>query len=108
MPNAVKLYDENGNLLQYSPEEFYHGQTTVSTPGTEVALGESQELVIGQVTIKAFHANTGFIYVGMNPVSASTGFVLDAGEQTVIFVENVETIYIDASVGDEGVSWQAS
>lgn len=90
------------------PSTFYHGQTTVTTAGTEVALASSQALVVGQITIKALHGNTGWIYVGKNPVTSSTGFVLDAGESTVIMTDNLADVFIDCSVNGEGVSYHAS
>jgi hypothetical protein len=90
-----------------APTTFYHGQTTVTTAGTEVALAASQAILSG-VTVKALHANTGWIYVGKNPVTSSTGFVLDAGESIFVEVDNINDIYIDSSVNGEGVSWVAS
>lgn len=90
-----------------TPATFYHGQKTVTTAGTEVALASSQALVSG-VTVKALHANTGWIYVGTNPVTSSTGFVLDAGEQIFIEISNLATVYIDSSVNGEGVSYSGS
>lgn len=90
------------------PTTFYHGQTNVTTAGTEVALAASQVLVEGIVTVKAKHANTGDIFVGKNPVTLSTGFVLDAGEQITLTVDNIADIFIDSSVNGEGVSYIAS
>lgn len=81
-----------------------HGQKTVTTAGTEEALGASTALSSG-VRIKALHANTGFVYVGANPVTSSTGFVLDAGEEVFLEVANLATVYIDVSVNGEGVSY---
>jgi hypothetical protein len=89
------------------PSTFYMGQNTVTSAGTEEALASSQTLTSG-VTVKALHANTGYIYVGTNPVTSTTGFVLDAGEQIFIEVDNLADVYIDCSVSGEGVSWLAS
>lgn len=86
---------------------FYHGQKTVTTAGTEVVLAASQALLSG-VAIKALHGNTGMIYVGGNPVTSSTGFVLDAGESIFIEINNLASVYIDSSVNGEGVSFVAS
>jgi hypothetical protein len=86
------------------PTAIVHGQKTVTTAGTEVALGSSTTLYSG-VRIKALHANTGWIYVGANPVTSSTGFVLDAGEEVFLEVANLATVYIDSSVNGEGVSY---
>jgi hypothetical protein len=89
-----------------TPSTIYHGQTTVTTAGTEVTLGSSQALTQG-AWIKALHANTGMIYVGANPVTSSTGFVLDAGESIFVPVDNRTTIFVDSSVNGEGVSYVA-
>lgn len=86
---------------------FYHGQKTVTTAGTELVLASSQALQSG-VTIKALHANTGMVYVGKDPVTSSTGFVLDAGESIFVEVDNLADIYIDVSVNGEGVSYIGS
>ncbi len=89
------------------PSSLYHGQTTVTTAGTEVALGASQALLSG-VTVKALHGNTGMIFVGANPVTSSTGFALAAGEQIFLEISNVATVYVDSSVNGEKVSWIGS
>lgn len=89
------------------PTAIYHGRKTVTTAGTEVALASSQAILLG-VTVKALAANTGVIYVGANPVTSSTGFELAAGESVFIGVANLATVYIDASVNGEGVTWVAS
>ena len=86
------------------PTTFYMGQTTVTTSGTEVTLGASQALTQG-VWVKALAANTGFIYVGTNPVTTSTGYQLDNNESVFIPIANLTTVYIDASVNNEGVSY---
>jgi hypothetical protein len=69
-----------------------------------VALGASTALTAG-VRIKALHGNTGNIYVGANPVTSSTGFVLDAGDEVYVEVSNLATVYIDSDVDGEGVSY---
>lgn len=89
------------------PTTIYHGQKTVTTAGTEVALAASQALLSG-VRIKALAANTGIIYVGANPVTSTTGFALAAGEEVFVEVANLATVYIDSSVNGEGVSYIAS
>lgn len=87
-----------------APSAIYHGQTTVTTAGTEVTLGASQTLTQG-CWIKAKAANTGFIYVGANPVTSSTGYELDALESIFVPITNRTTIYIDSSVNAESASY---
>jgi len=89
------------------PATIYHGQKTVTTAGTEVALASSQAILSG-VRIKALAANTGIIYVGANPVTSTTGFALAAGEEVFVEVANLATVFIDSSVNGEGVSYIAS
>ena len=89
------------------PSTIIHGQKTVTTAGTEVALTTSKSLKRG-VTIKALVANSGLIFVGLNPVTSSTGFQLAAGESIFIEIYNSSLIYIDAAVNGEGVSYIGS
>jgi hypothetical protein len=76
----------------------------VTTAGTEVTLGTTAALTSG-IRVKAKHANTGWIYVGLNGVSSTTGFVLDAGEEVFLEVADRATVFIDSSVNGEGVSY---
>jgi len=84
-----------------------NGQKTVTTAGTRVALASSTAIT-HSVRIKALHGNSGWIYVGNSSVSSSNGYVLDAGETIEIQVANLSTIYLDASVNGEGVSYFAT
>jgi len=89
------------------PTAIYHGKTAVATPGTQVVLAASQAILSG-VTIKAEADNTGIIYVGASAVSSADGFELAAGEQVFIEIANLATVWIDASVGTDGVTYVAS
>jgi len=81
-----------------------HGKTVVAAAGTEVALGASTVLTYG-VRIKALAANTNNVYVGANPVTSLTGFVLDAGEEVFVEVANLATVFIDVDTNGEGVTY---
>jgi len=61
-----------------------------------------------EVTIIAKRGNTGYIYVGKDDVS-STVFGAELGEldSITLAVSNTNQIYIDASVGGEGISYVA-
>lgn len=91
------------------PTILKHGQKTVATAGTEEALvASSVSLVAGLVEIKALPANTGVMYVGLNPVTSATGFPLSAGESVVLHINDLQTIYIDSTVNGEGVAYIAT
>jgi hypothetical protein len=79
------------------------GVTTVTTAGTQVALGSST--AIDSVTIKALSTNTGLIYVGTSTVSSADGFQLSAGDSVSLDVDNLTDVYVDSAVDTEGVSY---
>jgi len=86
------------------PSAVYNGQKTVTTAGTAEALASSQELVSG-VRIKALSGNAGNIYVGDSSVDSSNGFVLGAGEEIFVEIDDLAKVYIDADNNGEGVSY---
>jgi hypothetical protein len=89
------------------PNTIYNGQKTVSTAGSAEALASSQALVSG-VQIKALAGNTNNVYVGDSDVDSNTGFVLAAGEEVFIEVDDLATVYLDVDTNGEGVSYIAS
>jgi len=93
------------DINQKPASSVISGQTAVTTAGTEVPLASSTAIL--SVTVKAKHANTNMIYVGKNPVTSSTGFVLDAGEAVSMDVDNLADVYIDSDTNGEGVSYIA-
>lgn len=99
----VNVTEVGGNAIRNT---VIHGQKDVTTAGTEVVLGTAAP--ISAVTIKAKSANTGLIFVGANPVTSSTGYILAAGEAVLVMTDNVANIYIDSSVNGEGVSFVGS
>lgn len=106
-PANEPIIREPNEVVVAPTTAFYHGQKNVTTPGTEVAIGSSQVLKNG-VTVKAKHDNEGMIFVGGNPVTSTTGYVLDAGEVAFIEADDVADVYIDSGTADDGVSWIAS
>lgn len=74
--------------------------------------------VIGTAfTIKGLSANTGLVYVGNDGsdenddagiVDSFEGFELNAKEDVVFEVNNLEAVFLDAAITGEGVSWARS
>jgi hypothetical protein len=83
------------------------GQKTVTSAGTEVALGTAT--IKGPLMVKALTTNTGLVFVGHNgdgTVSSSTGYPLAAGDQVILeFVNVLSEIMVDSAVNGEGVAW---
>ena len=83
------------------------GQTTVTTAGTEVALGSGR--INGPLMVKALSANTGKMYVGNagdGTVASTTGMELSAGDAVVFdYVGDLGTLMVDSSVNGEKVAW---
>ena len=85
------------------------GQKTVTTAGTELALGTMA--VNGPLMVKALDTNTGIVVLGNDGagvLTTSTGIRLAAGDAVVFeFVSNLSAIMVDSAVNGEGVSWIA-
>jgi hypothetical protein len=85
------------------------GQKTVTTAGTELALGTVA--VNGPLMVKALDTNTGIVVLGNDGagvLTTSTGIRLAAGDAVVFeFVSNLSAIMVDSAVNGEGVSWIA-
>jgi hypothetical protein len=86
------------------------GQKTVTTAGTAVVLGSSQQ-INGPLMVKALDTNTGVVAIGndgANDVTVSNGLRLLKSEAVVFdFVGNIASLWIDSAVNGEGVSWIA-
>ena len=76
-----------------------HGQKTVTSAGTEEQLTTEKT---NMIYIKALPTNTGYVYVGLNPVTSTTGYVLSKNEEIPIPYD-ASKIYIDVSADGEGV-----
>lgn len=83
------------------------GRQVVASPGTAVALGSGP--VAGPLLVKALPGNQGEVYLGNKGpggVDAASVLVLEAGDEVVFyFVGRLETLYLDAALPGEGVSW---
>lgn len=87
----------------YQPSGFLgSGQATVTTAGTRVQLPPATGI---SVTVKAKAGNAGSVFVGGPNVSASTGFILAAGESASFDVSNLSLVWLDAATNGDGVSY---
>jgi len=85
---------------------FVTGQGAVTAPGNPLELVSTVKTYL--VMIRANVANTGNIYIGGKGVGAATGYILGAGEAMVVQIDNLrKSVWIDADVAGEGVSWLA-
>ena len=80
------------------------GNTDVGT-SAEYLYGDSTSVACKHVDIMASIANTGIIYVGAIGVTAATGIALYAGDVYSVDIENLNLIYVLASVNGEDVQW---
>ena len=79
--------------------------TSVSDTTPEYLYGDDTSVPCKHVDIMAAIANTGIIYVGATGVTAATGIALYAGDVYSIDIENLNLIYVLASVDTEDVQW---
>lgn len=84
-----------------------HGVKTVTTAGTDVVL--ASDTACKRVTLQAQTDNTGVIAVGASGVDATiitgTGILLNAGDYFEFDINNLASIYIDATVSGDGVRY---
>lgn len=82
-------------------------QKTINNAGSAEALGSLR--IDGPLMIKALDTNTGTVAVGnngSNSVSLSSGLRLASGDAIVFeFVGSLDSLFLDAAVDNEGVSW---
>jgi len=90
---------------QVAPTLIYMGHTDVAVAGTQLILGAAA--VIRSVIIRANATNTQNIYVGAAAVSAVNGYILAPGESMALAIADRATVWLDADVGGEGVSYLA-
>ncbi|OAB48458.1 hypothetical protein [Paenibacillus antarcticus] len=86
--------------------QLKHGLVSVAAAGTAVQL---PTLPCREVTIIAKDINTGDIFIGGTGVlSTSYGAKLKADSAITLTVNNANLIFINASVGGEGISYIAT
>lgn len=91
------------------PTALSFGIKNVTTGGTRVPLvATSTPLVAGVIEVKARSDNTGWIYVGDVTVASSKCQRLSLSESTIIYIDDLSKIYIDAQFSGEGVTFSAS
>ena len=103
-----EIHDEVGISYIDLPTNVYNGQTTVPTAGSGVPLDPLGQEINHGVIIKALSGNADKVYLGDGNVSAITGFVLAAGEEALIKISDLDSVYIDANSDGDGVSYIAS
>ena len=81
------------------------GSNTAVGTSAEYLYGDSTSVACKHVDIMAATGNTGIIYVGATGVTAATGIALYAGDVYSIDIENLNLIYVLASVNGEDVQW---
>lgn len=88
------------------PTAIAFGNKTVGAAGTRVPLvASSTPLVAGVVEIKALWGNTGRIYVGDVTVASTKGHWLAVGESVVLYIDDLNRIYLDAEISTNGVTF---
>lgn len=86
------------------------GRQTVTTAGTAVQLS-STATPCREVVITAETDNTGIVVVGGSAVVASLstrkGIPLSAGDSITLEINNLNKVYLDATVSTDGVTYLA-
>ena len=81
------------------------GSNTDVGTSAEYLYGDSTSVACEHVDIMPAVANTGIIYVGATGVTTATGIALYAGDVYSLDIENLNLLYVLASVDGEDVQW---
>jgi len=84
--------------------DFITNQVSVGTSAVQLQ-SSSFSLKMGGVVVKADDGNGGNIYVGKSDVTTSTGFRLKAGQGVVFEVDNINKVYVIASLAGQKVHY---
>ena len=80
------------------------GNQVVAVAGTRVQLSIVSVTCKG-VIIQSLSTNTGLIFIGGITVSNANGVELTAGESVSVDIDDLNKIYLDASVNGEGIKF---
>ena len=123
----VKLSDNSGNSVSVTNNRLDVNAHLAATPtidigdveitghstighGSNTDVGTSAEVLTSStackhVDIMAATANTGIIYVGGSGVTTATGIALYAGDVYSLDIDDLNDVYVLASVNGEDVQW---
>lgn len=91
---------------QTSHEEFHVGNGTVGTSSQKITALSLK--AYKYVKVRADAGNGNDIYVGTSEnVSASNGFILDAGEEVEIPIDFTDKVWVLGGAADQDYSWLA-
>jgi len=88
--------------------DFKAGSMTVATAGTPEQMPSVRIPVGHSAYVVAKGANTGVVYFATEDVIAATSslrFELSAKEGNYFRLDNLDRIWLDVSVGGEGINW---
>ena len=128
MPHPkVKLSDDSGNTVGVTSNRLDVNAYLTATPtidigdveitghstighGSNTDVGTSAEVLTSStackhVDIMAATGNTGIIYVGGSGVTSATGIALYAGDVYSLDIDDLNDVYVLASVNGEDVQW---
>jgi len=118
-PGKERIEDSEGDQLKINadgslptsiilPSTLTGGDKAVTTAGTAEALAAS--LSINSVYVRAKVDNTGNVYIGDSSVDKTTNkqIILAPGDETIITIDNIATVYVDVDTNGEGVDYLAT
>ena len=107
--NALKVALVAGESIDIGDVEILGHSTIGHGSNTDVSSSTAEVLTTStackHIDIMAAIANTGIIYVGGSGVTAATGIALYAGDVYSVDIDNINDVYVLASVNGEDVQW---
>lgn len=96
--------EEIKQLLKQGYSAGGHGQLTVTTARTAERITE-QDTPIALVIIKALNNNNDRLYIGFDSELKQDGYELNAREERIIWIDNLNKVWFDVDNGGEGLSY---
>ena len=101
---SLQIRRNDFGISEYPPDTIGDNSQTVTTAGIAVQL-TTTSTPCKKVVITANGANTGNIFVGGSTIASGRGKSLVPLQDIELWIDDLSKIYIDASVGGEGVHY---
>lgn len=103
----VVAHDVESTVAPTPPAAVVTGKVSVVTAGTSVPVSGSSVPLTRGAWVRATGNNLGLIYLGESSVSAANGYDMSARDTVFVEVNNLNLLYIDASLAAQSISYIA-
>ena len=107
--NALKVVLVDSGSIDIGDVEITGHSTITSGSNTDIDSGDDEVLgasaACKHIDIQAITTNAGIVYVGSENVTSATGIALHAGDVYSIDIDDVDNVFVRASIDNQAVSY---